>query len=89
MTFVDLMAIEWHLADIRHEIGRRLPVRLSKDHDRIDIDAKGMKGADARALVDQLAQWFGRKGYLWDVWMNTASGDYSQVIHVAEVEKES
>lgn len=87
MTFVDMIVIKRHVTDLVSRTDMQLPVMLSKEHARVDIDATGLCSADARALVDRLAQSLGRKGYLWDVWMNTASGDYDQVIHVAEKEE--
>ena len=87
MTFDDMMVVEQHVADIVSGTGRRLPVMLSKEYDRVDIDAKGLGSTDACALVDRLAQSLGRKGYLWDVWMSLGARRDDQVIHVAEREE--
>lgn len=87
MTFADMMAVERHVAELVAGTGKRLPVMLSKEYDRVDIDANGLSGADARALVDRLAQSFYRKGCLWDVWMSLGTCRGDQVIHVAEREE--
>ena len=87
MTFDDMMVIERHLAYHMSGTGKQLPVMLSKEYDRVDIDAKGLSSTIACALVDGLAQSLGHKGYLWDVWMNLGTRKDDQVIHVAEREE--
>ena len=89
MTFADLMVVERHVADIVSGTGSRLPAMLSKEYDRIDIDATALAGMDLRTFVDRLAQSYGRKGYLWDVWMDLGKRPWEQVIHVAEREEAS
>ena len=88
MTFDDMMTVEQHVADLVSGTGRQLPVMLSKEYDRIDIDAKGLSSTDACALVDRLAQSLGRGGYHWDVWMSLGTRRDDQIIHVAERKEE-
>ena len=80
MTFDDMRVVEAHVADIRSG----LPVMLSTEYDRVDVDATKLDDAEAGRLVDLLAQELGRKGYLWDVW--TVDG---RMVHVAEREREA
>lgn len=89
MTFADLMVVERHVADIVSGTGSRLPAMLSKEYDRIDIDATALAGMDLRTFVDRLAQSFDRKGCLWDVWRDADPGGFTQVVHVAEREEAS
>lgn len=87
MTFDDMQVVEWHVADLRAGEEPKLPVMLSTEYDRVDIDAKALSSTDACALVDRLAQSLGRKGYLWDVWMALGKHPGEQIIHVAEREE--
>lgn len=89
MTFDDMQVVERHVADLRAGEEPKLPVMLSKEYDRVDIDAKALSSTDACALVDRLAQSLGRKGYLWDVWMSLGTRRGDQVVHVAEREREA
>lgn len=89
MTFDDMQVVERHVADLRAGEEPKLPVMLSKEYDRVDIDAKALSSTDACALVDRLAQSLGRKGYLWDVWMSLGAWRGDQIIHVAEREEAS
>ena len=89
MTFDDMQVVERHVADLRAGEEPKLPVMLSTEYDRVDIDAKALSSTDACALVDRLAQSLGRKGYLWDVWMDLGKRPWEQVIHVAEREEAS
>lgn len=89
MTFEDMQVVETHVADLRTGLEPKLPVMLSKAYDRVDIDARKLSSTDACALVDQLAQSLGRKGYLWDVWMSLGKRRGDQMIHVAEREEAS
>ena len=82
MTFDDMRVVEAHVADL-HAGG--LPVMLSKAYDRVDVDARKLDSQAACNLVDALAQSLGRKGYLWDVWMDTND----HMVHVAEREREA
>lgn len=82
MTFDDMMVVEAHVADLHAGV---LPVMLSKDYDRVDVDARKLDSATACNLADALAQSLGRKGCLWDVWM--AMNDH--MIHVAERRREA
>ena len=84
MTFEDMRVVERYVADL-HAGG--LPVMLSTEYDRVDIDAKALSSTDACALVDRLAQSLGRKGYLWDVWMSLGTRRGDQIVHVAEREE--
>lgn len=83
MTFDDMQAVERHVADLRAGEEPKLPVMLSTEYDRVDVDAGKLDGQAAVNLVDALAQSLGRKGYLWDVWMATDG----RMIHVAEREE--
>lgn len=87
MTFDDMMVVERHVADIVSGTGRRLPVMLSKEYDRIDIDTQPAALPEGRVaeLVDDLAQALGREGYLWDVWRIGPGGT---TIHVSKRETE-
>ena len=87
MTFDDMQVVERHVADLRAGEEPKLPVMLSKEYDRVDIDAKALSSTDACALVDRLAQSLGRKGYLWDVWMSLGTRRSDQIVHVAEREE--
>lgn len=87
MTFDDMQVVERHVADLRAGEEPKLPVMLSTEYDRVDIDAKALSSTDACALVDRLAQSLGRKGYLWDVWMSLGTRRGDQVVHVAEREE--
>ena len=89
MTFDDMRVVEVHVADLRSGLEPQLPVMLSKEYDRVDIDARKLSSTDACALVDRLAQSLGRKGYLWDVWMATGKRQREQIIHVSEREEAS
>jgi len=89
MTFADTMVVERHVADLMSGTGRQLPVMLSKVYDRVDVDARKLDSQAACNLVDALAQSLGRKGYLWDVWMDLGKRPWEQVIHVAEREEAS
>lgn len=89
MTFDDMQVVERHVADLRAGEEPKLPVMLSTEYDRVDIDAKALSSTDACALVDRLAQSLGRKGYLWDVWMSLGTRRGDQVVHVAEREEAS
>lgn len=89
MTFDDMQVVERHVADLRAGEEPKLPVMLSKEYDRVDIDAKALSSTDACALVDRLAQSLGRKGYLWDVWMSLGTRRGDQIVHVAEREREA
>ena len=85
MTFEDMRVVETHVADL-HAGG--LPVMLSTEYDRVDIDVRGLSGRDAMCLVDRLAQSLGRKGYIWDVWANiSCTSPVNRMIHVAEREE--
>lgn len=87
MTFDDMQVVERHVADLRAGEEPKLPVMLSTEYDRVDIDAKALSSTDACALVDRLAQSLGRKGYLWDVWMSLGTHRGDQIVHVAEREE--
>lgn len=87
MTFDDMQVVERHVADLRAGEEPKLPVMLSTEYGRVDIDAKALSSTDACALVDRLAQSLGRKGYLWDVWMSLGTRRGDQVVHVAEREE--
>ena len=89
MTFDDMQVVERHVADLRAGEEPKLPVMLSKEYNRVDIDAKALSSTDACALVDALAQSLGRKGYLWDVWMSLGTRRGDQIVHVAEREEAS
>lgn len=89
MTFDDMQVVESHVADLRAGEEPKLPVMLSTEYDRVDIDARKLSSTDACALVDRLAQSLGRKGYLWDVWMSLGKRPWEQIIHVAEREEAS
>ena len=89
MTFDDMQVVERHVADLRAGEEPKLPVMLSTEYDRVDIDAKALSSTDACALVDRLAQSLGRKGYLWDVWMSLGTRRGDQVVHVSEREREA
>lgn len=82
MTFDDMRVVEAHVADL-HAGG--LPVMLSTEYDRVDVDARALGACGTVTLVDRLAQSLGRKGYLWDVWMATDD----RIIHVAERGREA
>ena len=84
MTFEDMRVVEAHVADLRAGAEPKLPVMLSKTYDRVDIDARKLDSQAACALVDLLSQELGRKGYLWDVWMDLGRRPWEQIIHVAE-----
>lgn len=88
MTFSDLQTIKRYVADLVSGTGCQLPAMLSKEYDRVDIDAKALSSTDACALVDRLAQSLGREGYLWDVWMSLGARRGDRVVHVAEREEE-
>lgn len=84
MTYEDMTVVERYVA----EQGYSLPVMLSKEYDRVDIDTQStaaLPGDKVEELVDGLAQALGRKGYLWDVWRNGPGGT---TIHVSEREIE-
>lgn len=89
MTFDDMQVVERHVADLRAGEEPKLPVMLSTEYDRVDIDAKALSSTDACALVDRLAQSLGRKGYLWDVWMSLGTRRGDRIVHVAEREEAS
>ena len=82
VTFEDMQVVETHVSDL-HAGG--LPVMLSTEYDRVNVDARKLDGIEAARLADALAQSLGRKGYLWDVW--TTLND--RIIHVAEREEAS
>jgi hypothetical protein len=85
MTFEDMKVVETHVADL-HAGG--LPVMLSTEYDRVDVDARKLSCGDAVDLVDRLAQSLGRKGYIWDVWVETSlTSPVNRVVHVAEREE--
>ena len=88
MTFDDMQVVERYVADLVSGTGSRLPVMLSKEYDRVDIDATALAGMDLPTFVDRLAQSLGRKGYVWDVWRDMDSGSYGQFVHVSEREEE-
>ena len=50
MTFDDMMAVERHVADLMSGTGRQLPVMLSKEYDRVDIDAKALSSTDTPTI---------------------------------------
>ena len=84
MTHEDMTVVERCVA----EQGYSLPVMLSKEYDRVDIDPQStatLPEDRVEELVDGLAQALGRKGYLWDVWRNGPGGT---TIHVSERETE-
>lgn len=84
MTYEDMAVVERYVA----EQGYSLPVMLSKEYDRVDIDTQSTAALPEdriAELVDGLAQALGRKGYLWDVWRNGPGGT---TIHVSEKETE-
>lgn len=85
VTFEDMQVVERHVADLRAGLEPKLPVMLSTEYDRVDVDARALDAYDIDALVDRLAQSLGRKGHLWDVWMATND----RIIHVAEREEAS
>ena len=88
MTFDDMQVVERHVADLRAGEEPKLPVMLSTEYDRVDIDARSLCCSDAVDLMDQLAQSLGRKGYLWDVWVETSlTSPANRMIHVAEKEE--
>ena len=89
MTFNDMQVVERHVADLRSGLEPQLPVMLSTEYDRVDVDARKLSSTDACALVDSLVQSLGRKGYLWDVWMSLGKQRGDQMIHVAERERET
>ena len=89
MTFDDMRVVERHVAELRSGLEPGIPVMLSKVYDRVDVDARKLSSMDACTLVDQLAQSLGRKGYLWDVWMDLGKRPWEQMIHVAEREREA
>lgn len=80
MTFEDMRVVETHVADLRAGLEPKLPVMLSTEYDRVDIDARKLDGRTAGDLADALAQSLGRKGYPWDVWVATDG----RMVHVAE-----
>lgn len=82
MTFDDMQVVERHVADFQPG---GLPTMLSIDYDRVDVDATKLDDTEAGRLVDLLSQELGRKGYLWDVWMDTND----HMVHVAEREREA
>lgn len=86
MTFEDVRVVEAHVADL-HAGG--LPVMLSTEYDRVDVDARALGAYGIDALVDRLAQSLGRKGYVWDVWADRVSNPDNRMIHVAEKEEAS
>ena len=82
MTYEDMTVVERCVA----EQGYSLPVMLSKEYDRVDVDTQSTAAlpmGGVEKLVDGLAQALGRKGYLWDVWRNGPGGT---TIHVSERE---
>ena len=87
MTFDDMQVVERYLSDS----GYSLPVMLSTEYDRVDIDTYGcvpgmaLSDDEVDQLVDELAQVLGRKGYLWDVWREP--GGF--LVHVSEREREA
>ena len=87
MTFDDMRVVETHVADLRSGLEPKLPVMLSKTYDRVDVDARKLDSQAACALVDQLAQSLGRKGYIWDVWRDLGRKPWEQIIHVSEREE--
>lgn len=87
MTFDDMQVVERYVADLMSGTGRQLPVMLSKEYDRVDIDASGLSSTDACALEVRLTQSLDRGGYLWDVWTSAESGSFSQFVHVSEREE--
>lgn len=84
MTFEDMRVVETHVADL-HAGG--LPVMLSTEYDRVDVDARALGACGTAALADRLAQSLGRKGYAWDVWADSVSNPNNRMIHVAEREE--
>lgn len=88
MKFSDLQTVERHVADIVSGTGCQLPAMLSKEYDRVDIDATALTGMDLPTFVDRLAQSLGRKGYVWDVWRDSDSGSSGRFVHVSEREEE-
>ena len=87
MTFEDMRVVERYVAEI-HAGG--LPVMLSTEYDRVDVDARKLSCGDAVDLVDRLAQSLGRKGYIWDVWVETSlASPADRMIPVAEREEEA
>lgn len=85
MTFNDMTVVERYVADLVSGTGRQLPVMLSKEYDRVDIDATALTGMDLTTFIDRLAQSLGRKGFVWDVWRDSDSGRF---VHVSEREEE-
>lgn len=84
MTFNDMTVVERYVADLVSGTGRQLPVMLSKEYDRVDIDATALTGMDLTTFIDRLAQSLGRKGFVWDVWRDSDSGRF---VHVSEREE--
>jgi hypothetical protein len=84
VTFEDMRVVEAHVADL-HAGG--LPVMLSTEYDRVDVDARALGACGTVTLVDRLAQSLGRKGYIWDVWVDGVSNPNNRMIHVAEREE--
>lgn len=85
MTFDDMQVVERYVADLRAGEEPKLPVMLSTEYDRVDVDAGGLSCDDAEVLACRLSQSLGRKGYLWDVWITAVD----RMIHVAEREEAS
>lgn len=87
MTFEDMQAVERHVAELRSGQEPKLPVMLSTEYDRVDVDARALGACSIAVLVDRLAQSLGRKGYVWDVWVDSVSNPDNRIIHVAEREE--
>lgn len=68
MKFSDLQAVERFVEEFCHEHNvDRLPVTLSTEYDRVDIDLTYCC-LRADLVQDCLAQRMGRLGYLYDIW---------------------
>lgn len=68
MTFADVQAVERYVGEFCHDRSiQRLPVMLSTEYDRVDIDLAYCR-LRADVVRDWLAQRLGGLGYAWDVW---------------------
>lgn len=64
----DLQTVERFVGEFCHEHNvDRLPVTLSTEYDRVDIDLTYCR-LSADLVQDYLAQRMGRLGYFYDVW---------------------
>lgn len=87
MKFSDLQAVERFVGDFCHEHNvDGLPVMLSTEYDRVDIDLTYCC-LSADRVQDYLAQRMGRLGYLYDVWFPDSEPHRTLCVSEREVEE--